>query len=153
MTEALRKAHAGELWLDEPSERLRQLQQARRKAERQIERLVEAFTAEVLTLDELKARRAGLQERVRVLMQQEREVQSHQRQQVRLTDLSANMTALCRAVRRGLHTLDFAGRRSVIELLVDRVLIDHDGIELRYAVPLTGWNPSGKKPSLRLSLR
>jgi hypothetical protein len=153
MTEPLRKAHAGELWLDKTSERLRQLQQARRKAERQIERLVEAFTAEVITLDELKARRAGLQERVRVLMQQEREGQSHQRQQVRLTDLSANMTALCRAVRRGLHTLDFAGQRSVIEILVDRVLIDHDGIEIRYAAPLTGWNPSGKKPSLRLPLR
>lgn len=151
--EALRKAQAGELWLDEAQEQLRQLQQARRKAERQIERLVEAFTAEVLTLEELKTRRAGLSERVRALRQQELELQSHQRQQVRLTDLSANIEAVCRRVRTGLRTLSFAGRRHIIGLLVDRVLIDHEKIEIRYAVPLTGWNPSGKKPSLRLPYR
>jgi site-specific DNA recombinase len=153
ITEALRKAQAGELYADEATERLRYLQQARRKAERQIERLVEAFTAEVLTLEELKTRRAGLRERVHLLMQQEQDVRSHQRQQVRLSELSANIEALCRTTRAGLHALDFAGRRKIIELLVDRVLISHDEIEIRYAVPLTGWTPPGKKPSLRLPYR
>jgi site-specific DNA recombinase len=153
ITEALRKAHAGELFTDEGTERLRQLQQARRKAERQIERLVEAFAAEVLTLEELKNRRAGLHERIRVLTQQEHELLSQQRQHVQLTELSANVEALCRTVRTGLHTLDFAGRRQIIELLVDRVLINHDDIEIRYAVPITGWQPPDKKPTLRLPYR
>jgi len=49
--------------------------------------------------------------------------------------------------------LAFADRRQIIELLVDRVLISHDEIEIRYAVPLTGWNPAGKKETLRLSYR
>jgi hypothetical protein len=91
ITEALHKAHAGELVQDDSHERTRQLQRARQKVERQIERLVEAFTAEVLTLEELKARRAGLQERLRLLTQQERELQLQHQQQVRLAELSANV--------------------------------------------------------------
>jgi hypothetical protein len=63
---------------------------------------------------------------------------------VRLADLSSNVEALCRTVSTGLHTLDFAGRRQLIELVVDRMLINHDEIEIRYAVPLTGWNLPGK---------
>src|SRR5262249_8791740 len=41
ITEALRKAHAGDLGSEEGHERTRQLQRARQKVERQIERLVE----------------------------------------------------------------------------------------------------------------
>jgi site-specific DNA recombinase len=115
ITEALRKAQAGELLHDEASEWLRQVQRARQKAQRQIERLVDAFTAEVLTLEELQTRRTGLQERLRVLTQQEQDVRRHHHQQLRLTELTANVKTLCRAIRTGLQTLSFAGRRQIIE--------------------------------------
>ncbi len=52
-----------------------------------------------------------------------------------------------------LQTLDFAGRRKIIELLVDRVILSHHDIELRYAVPLRGWNRGEKKETLRLPYR
>src|SRR5262245_49848927 len=153
ITEALRKAHAGELLQDDTQDRVRQLQRARLKAERQIERLVDAFTAEVLTLEELKTRRTGLQERLRLLTQQERDLGRQQHQQMRLTELSASIEDLCQAIRAGLQTLDFSGRRKVIELLIDRVIISHEDIEIRYAIPLTGLNPTGKKETLRLPYR
>jgi hypothetical protein len=57
---------------------VRHLQRARLKTERQIERLVDAFTAEVLTLEELQTRRSGLQERIAVLTQQERDLRRQQ---------------------------------------------------------------------------
>jgi site-specific DNA recombinase len=152
ITEALRKAHAGDLGQDDGHERTRQLQRAHQKVERQIERLVDAFTAEVLTLEELKVRRAGLQERLRLLTQQERELRQQQ-QQVRLAELSANVEELCQTVGAGLKTLDFAGRRKIIELLVDRVILSHDDVEVRYAIPLSGLHPTGKKETLRLPYR
>ena len=148
-----RKAHAGELLQDDTHDRVRHLQRARLKAERQIERLVDAFTAEMLTLEELKTRRAGLQERIHLLTQQERDLGRQQHQQVRLTELSANIEDLCQAIRAGLQTLDFSGRRKIIELLIDRVLLSHEDIEIRYAIPLPGLNPTGKKETLRLPYR
>jgi site-specific DNA recombinase len=153
ITEALHKAHAGDLGQEDGHERRRQLQRARQKVERQIERLVDAFTAEVLTLEELKVRRAGLQERVGLLAQQERELRLQHQQQVRLAELSANVEELCQTVGAGLQTLDFAGRRKIIELLVDRVILSHDDVEIRYAMPLSGLYPAGKKETLRLPYR
>ena len=71
VTEALRRAGAGELVQDDKDAWLQHLQQARRRAERQSERLVDAFTAEVIALDELKVRSAALQDGIQTLMQQE----------------------------------------------------------------------------------
>jgi site-specific DNA recombinase len=153
ITAALRKAHAGELLQDDTPDRLRHLQQARLKAERQIERFVDAFTAEVVTLEALQTRRTGLQERIAVLTQQERDLRRQQHQQVRLTELSANIEELCAAIHSGLQTLDFSGRRKIMELLIDRVILSHEDIEIRYAIPLTGVNPTGKKETLRLPYR
>jgi len=153
ITEALRRAHAGELLVDDTSARLHQLQRACRKAERQIERLIDAFTAEVLTLEELKTGRTGLQERIRILTQQEREFRRGQHQQMHLAALCTNIGALCQAIHSGLQTLDFAGRRKIVELLVDWVILSHEDIEIRYAIPLAGVSTAGKKETLPLPYR
>ena len=150
ITEALRRASAGEFVQDDRDARLQHLPQARRRAERQIERLVDAFTAEVITLDELKTRRAVLQDRIQALVQQERELHAQHQQHLRLTELCANIDVLCAGLRSGLHTLAFARRRRIVELLIDRVLISHDEIEIRYAIPLKGL---GQKGTLRLPYR
>jgi site-specific DNA recombinase len=153
ITEALRRANRGELVQDDTRERLRHLQHARHTAERQVERLVDAFTAEVITLEELKVRRRGLEDRIRFLAQQEQDLRGQQQQNLRIDELCANIEVLCQGVRLGLHTLDFARRRQIIELLVDRVLISHDEIEVRYAIPLKGLNPPGQNGTLRLPYR
>jgi site-specific DNA recombinase len=150
VTEALRRASAGELVQDDRDARLQHLQQARRRAERQSERLVDAFTAEVITLDELKVRRAALHDRIQTLMYQERELHTQQQHRVRLTELCANIEVLCAGLRAGLESLDFARRRRIVELLVDRVPISHEEIEIRYAIPLEGL---GQKGTLRLPYR
>jgi site-specific DNA recombinase len=153
ITEALRQANTGELVEDDTTERLKQLKRARLKAERQVERLVDAFTAEVITLEELKVRRSGLKERIRLLAQQERDLKAQQQQHLRIEELCANINELCQAIRAGLQALDFAGRRRVVELLVDRVLISHEEIEIRYAIPIKGLNPSSQIGTLRMPYR
>src|SRR5262245_41611038 len=107
----------------------------------------------LLTLEELQARRTSLQERIRVLTQQEQDLRMQQPQQVQLTELSANIVELCQAIRTGLHTLDFAGRRKIVELLIDRGILSHDDIEIRYAIPLSGLNLTSKQETLRLPYR
>jgi site-specific DNA recombinase len=107
----------------------------------------------VLTLEELKTRRGGLQERIRGLTQQERELRTQQHQQLHLTELDANIADLCQTIRTGLQMLDFTCRRQVIELLIDRVIISHEEVEIRYAIPLTGVRAVNKKERLRLPYR
>jgi site-specific DNA recombinase len=147
ITEALRRASAGQSVQDNGDTRLQHLQHARRRAERQSERLGDAFTAEVITLDELKTRRAVVHDRIQALVQQERDLRVQHHQHLRLTELCAHTNVLCASLRAGLHTLDFARRRRIVELLFDRVLVSHDEIEIRYAIPLKGL---GQKGTLRL---
>ncbi len=153
ITEALRRARAGELLPTDTSARCRQLQHARRTAQRQIERLVDAYTAEALTLDELHTRRTGLEERLRLLRQEEQALQRQQQQTLRLGEICTNIETLCHATCTGLHALDFAGRRRIVELLVDRVLISHETVEIRYAIPLTGLGHHDTKGPLQLPYR
>src|SRR5262249_28940144 len=115
ITEALRRARAGELLPTDTSARIRQLQHARRTAQREIEGLVDAYPAEALTLDELQTRRAGLEERLRLLRQEEQALQRQQQHTLRLGEICANIETLCQATRTGLHALDFAGRRPHVE--------------------------------------
>ena len=86
-------------------------------------------------------------------IQQERDLRRQQHQQLRLTELSGNIEELCAAIHCGLQTLDFSGRRKIIELLIDRVILSQEEIEIRYAILLTGVNPTGKKETLRLPYR
>jgi hypothetical protein len=111
---------------------------------------VDAYTAEALTLDELQTRRAGLEERLRLLRQQEQALQRQQQHTLRLAEVCANLETFCQAIHTGLHALDFARRRRIVELLVDRGLISHDTVEIRYAIPLTGLGPHDKKGPLQL---
>jgi site-specific DNA recombinase len=143
IAEALRRASAGECVQDDRDARLQHLQPARRRAERQIARLVDAFTAEVITLDELKTRRAVLQDRIQALVQQERDLRAQHQQHLRLTELCATIDVLWASLRSGLHLLEFARRRRIVELLIDRVLIAHDEIEIRSAIPLKGLGQQG----------
>jgi hypothetical protein len=63
------------------------------------------------------------------------------------------MGPLCQTIHRGLQTLDCAGRRNIVELLVDRVILSHEDIEIRHAIPLAGVSTAGKKETWQLPYR
>ena len=54
-----------------------------------------------------------------------------------LAGWAASAADFCRRVRAGLAGADFAGKRQLVELLVDRVLVAYGEVEIRYAIPLS----------------
>ena len=98
----------------------------------------------------MHTRRAGPAERLRLLRPEEQALQQHQQHTLRLSAICANIETLCHATRTGLQALDFAGRRRIVELLVDRALISHETGEIRDAIPLTGVGHHDKKGPLQL---
>jgi site-specific DNA recombinase len=51
--------------------------------------------------------------------------------------------AFCQTVRAGLATATFAQRRLLVELLIDRVVVTNDEVEIRYVLPIS---PDGPHP-------
>jgi site-specific DNA recombinase len=138
LDEAWRRAQQGWLSGDERSARRQDLRRRRAQVQRQIQRLVDAYVVEALTLDELQTRRARLEQRVAELDRdlQRLEVESVQAEQLQV--LGARMAEFRTAIAQRLADAPFALRRALVELLIDRVVVDAPEVEIRYVIPLSG---------------
>jgi site-specific DNA recombinase len=138
LQDALQRAHAGSLSGDERAAQLRDLRRRRVQLERQIQRLVDAYEAEVLSLDELRARRTRLEERLAGLRRDEQRHRAESTQDAQVEIVAGRIEEFRAAVAHGLEHATFAQKRALIELLIERVIVDAPEVEIRYVIPLSG---------------
>ena len=55
---------------------------------------------------------------------------------------SDDYVAFCERVRQGLEQADFGHKRELLELLIDRVIVTDETVEIRYAIPV---GPEGER--------
>ena len=65
--------------------------------------------------------------------------------QAELAGWAASAADFCRRVRAGLAGADFARKRQLVELLIDRVLVTDGEVEIRYAIPLSPGQREGAR--------
>ena len=138
LAEAVRRAQAG--WLSDGAHAARRQDLHRRRAtlDRQRQRLVDAYTAEAITLEELQARARLLDARLADLGREEQQLTASVAQQAQAAVLATRVEAFRASIAEGLATASFARRRELAELLIDRVLVDGDQVEIRYIIPFGG---------------
>jgi site-specific DNA recombinase len=91
--------------------------------------------AGVLPLAEYKRRRQDLDQRLESLDNQARQIEANVHQQMELASLTSSITAFCQRVNRGLLEATFEQKRQLVELLIDRVVVTMEEVEIRYVVP------------------
>jgi site-specific DNA recombinase len=123
--EALRRAHGGGWLPQELKARQKNLGEGRAALKRQLERLTEAYLGEVIPLAEYRRRRGEL----------ERKGEALEGRQRRLTGVAGSVEDFCARVRSGLADVTFEQRRRLVELLIDRVIVTDDEVEIRYVIP------------------
>jgi len=138
LAEAVRRAQQG--WLSDDARAARQhgLQRRRATLDRQRQRLIDAYTAETITLDELQSRTRSLDARLADLAREEEQLAASAEQQAQITLLATRVEAFRASIVQGLDQATFARRRELVELLIDRVLVDGDQVEIRYVIPFGG---------------
>jgi site-specific DNA recombinase len=109
-----------------------------KRLDREEGRLIDAFQAEIISLDELGQRRGAIAGRRRALTEQ-REQQTRLRQdvtnaQVMLTDLKA----FCDRIRSRLDGATLTEKQEILQLLVERVIVGEGSLEIRHVIPLRG---------------
>src|SRR3954469_24351232 len=145
---AMQRACGGHWLPQELQARRANLRRGRAALGQQVERLTEAYLAGVVPLVEYDRRRREVETRSRALERQEQELAGDAERQGDTARLAAHADAFCRRVREGLAEADFARKRALLELLVDRVIVADGAVEIRYVIP-TG--PSGERePFCRL---
>jgi site-specific DNA recombinase len=90
---------------------------------RQEQRLLDAYQAEVISLEELTERRQHLA-------------------------VLGDLTRFCERVRGRLQDATFAEKRAILELLVERIIVGEDTLEVRHVIPLRGPAEPGGGASL-----
>lgn len=138
LNEALTRAQRGWLTVDERSARRQDLQRRQHEVQRQIQRLIDAYTAEIIDLEELRARRAKLEERLATLRREGQQVAAEEAQVEHIETIARQLESFRAAIADGLEHASFATRRTIVALIVDRVVVDAPEVEIRYVIPLTG---------------
>ena len=141
VTRALARAQGGAWLPQELQARQATIGQALGQLERQQQRLLDAYLAEVVTLPELDRKRQDLDRRHATLLAQQRQLDAAARQKLELGAVADGIEAFCQTVRTGLATATFEQRRLLAELLIDRVVVTDGQVEIRYVLPASPDGP------------
>jgi len=136
ISHALTRAQAGE-WLPQELQARRQtLAKNLSTLERQQARLLDAYLADIIGQDEFARKRKELRQTQQGLTQQLRQLEAQARQHLQTTELASGVHDFCQRIQPTLENLNFAQRRQLVELLIDRVIINNDHeLEIHYVIP------------------
>ena len=142
ITYELERAQTGE-WLPQALQAKRNtVRKALERLERQQERLLEVFLAEIIMRDEFERKRQELTQTQNGLQQQIRQLELQAQKQIETLTLANNIHEFCQRIQPTLGNLNFDQRRRLVELLIDRVIVDDEKVEIRYVIPTS---PNGEK--------
>lgn len=135
LAEALHRAQGG-LWLPQELQARREnLRKARVSLSQQTERLTDAYLAAVLPLEEYQRRRLELEQRQTGIAEQARQLEVSVGRHDELAGMVQSIEAFCQRVQQGLTEATFEQKRHLIELLIDRVVVTDEEVEIRYVIP------------------
>jgi site-specific DNA recombinase len=134
---ALERAHGGHWAPEHLRTRRAQLQAGQAQLSRQLERLTEAFLSDVVPLAEYQRRRQDIEQQLQTLRQTERQLEADSRQQSEVASLAKSIEEFAARVRGSLEQASFEQKRQLVELLIDRVIVTDDQVEIRYVIPTT----------------
>jgi len=135
LAQALQRAQGGQWLPQELQARRENLRKARVSLEHQLERLTDAYLAAVVPLEEYKRRRHELEQRLEAVASQVRQLEASASKHVELAGIAQSMEEFCKRVSSGLEQASFEQKRHLIELLIDRVVVTNEEVEIRYVIP------------------
>jgi len=132
---ALERAHGGHWLPQELQARTEALRKGQRSLAHQLERLTEAYLQSVIPLAEYQRRRQELAQKSQALATQEQQLVAQVDRHGQLAEMVQSIAAFCQRVQVGLAQATFAQKRTLVELLIDRVVVANGDVEIRYAIP------------------
>jgi site-specific DNA recombinase len=135
IAQALQRAQGGQWLPQELQARRENLRKARVSLTQQTERLTDAYLAAVLPLEEYQRRRLELEQRQQGIAEQARQLEVSVGRHDALAGMVQSIEAFCQRVQQGLTDATFEQKRHLIELLIDRVVVTNEEVEIRYVIP------------------
>src|SRR3954454_5519368 len=109
-------------------------------------RLLDAYQAEVISLEELGERRRQLAGQRRALERQLEQQRDLRRQRAKAQEVLADLTAFCERLAGRLDDTSFADKQAILQLVVERIIVHEGSLEIRHVIPLRS-PPPGREGS------
>ncbi len=103
-------------------------------------RLIDAYQAEVINLEELRERRGQLDIRRQGLRAQQEEQARQVREVAQSQQVLTDLRAFCERVRTRLGEVTLEEQQAILQLVIERVMVGEDTLEIRHVFPLRSTN-------------
>ena len=112
-----------------------QVVQRRQRFERQSQRLLDAYQAEIITLSELQLRRQKLTTELQQLDRELQQLTHSQQQTLHWQDVIAHVEHFHHLLGENLDRLSFADRQTVAQCLIKKVVVTGEQVDIYYILP------------------
>ena len=109
-----------------------QLLQRRQRIERQDQRLLDAYQAEIITLRELQTRRQKLAATLQQIEQESRQLAHTRQQSVQWQQVIDNATTFRQLLGTNLVQLSFEERQAIAQCLISKVVVTGEEVEVHF---------------------
>ena len=108
-------------------------------------RLLEAYEAGVVSLAELGERREGIARQRRMADEQREQLCRLRERRLRAHAVVDGLAAFSARIGERLHTAVIAERQAILQLVVERIIVHDDHIEIEHVIPLHGPDPGPER--------
>jgi site-specific DNA recombinase len=105
--------------------------------DREIGRLIDAYQAAAVELNELKERRRQIEDHARHLRQRLDELRRQRGEREQGIRLLEGLEAFCASIRASLIDPSFEVKQKVLRLVVDRIIFEESRVTIRHIIPMT----------------
>jgi site-specific DNA recombinase len=116
------------------------------RLDREEKRLVDAYQAEVISLDELARRRDELRRRRQGLADELNQRAQLRQERARAQEVLTELTAFCERVRSRLTEVTFEEKQTILQLLIERIIVKESEVEIHHVIPLVAPGPGPAPP-------
>ena len=117
------------------------------RVRKSIDRLVNAYQEELITIDELRDRTPELRRQEQALNRELQSAVDRAKDRETYLRLAETLTGFLARLRSSAETLDIAERQRIVRLIVKEVLVTEDKITIRHSIPISGSPVGGPDPS------
>ena len=104
--------------------------------ERQLQRLIDAYQQDVLTLQDLATRREQITQRLKGLEQERKQIEHQRDTTIKWEHLANHIEHFRTLLGSNVDRLSFEDRQAVVQLLVEKVVVSRDGaVEVHHVLP------------------
>jgi site-specific DNA recombinase len=116
------------------------------RTSREEKRLLDAYQAELISLEEFAKRKQQVVQRREVLTVQQQQQSLLREQQLKAEEVLQDLKVFQQRIKSRLTEASLEEKQAILQLLIERIIVGEDSLEIQHVIPLRGLPEDGSDP-------